>query len=113
MDSFYQRLLSEEKLDVFFSKFHNPKILFEHLNILVDFWENNLFYTGNYQRNAMAPHLLLHRENPIQLEHFDLWLKYFYTSVDEHFSGEIAHTMKTRALSIATVMKIKIAELNK
>jgi hypothetical protein len=33
-------------------------------------------------------------------------LKHFYEAVDENFEGENAHTLKTRALSIATVMKI-------
>jgi hemoglobin len=40
-------------------------------------------------------------------------LKHFYEAVDENFEGENAHTLKTRALSIATVMKIKIIEADK
>jgi len=41
-------------------------------------------------------------------EHFKIWLSYLNQSIDENFSGQIAENMKTRALSIATVMKIKL-----
>jgi len=44
--------------------------------------------------------------------HFKHWLSSFNDSVDELFEGQMAHTAKSRALSIATVMKIKISELN-
>jgi hemoglobin len=40
--------------------------------------------------------------------HFTIWLHNFNLTIDENFSGEIAENMKTRALSIATVMKIKL-----
>ena len=38
---------------------------------------------------------------------------HFKTTVDELFQGEVAHTAKSRAMSLATVMQIKIAEINK
>jgi hemoglobin len=39
--------------------------------------------------------------------HFEIWLNLFNESVDHNFKGENAHTIKARALSIATVMRIK------
>ena len=38
-------------------------------------------------------------------------IKLFTTTVDELFAGSNAEQVKQRALSIATVMRIKIAEL--
>ncbi|MDZ7614969.1 MAG: group III truncated hemoglobin [Flavobacteriaceae bacterium] len=113
MGSLYKKLLQDEHIKPFFKKFEDPEILEEHLQVLVNFWDNNLFYTGTYSKNAMQPHLDLHKKSPIKQAHFRRWLKHFYEAVDENFSGENAHTIKTRALSIATVMKIKIAEADK
>jgi len=50
---------------------------------------------------------------PFKVEHFKQWLLHFNQTIDEHFEGEIAHTAKSRALSIATVMQIKIGEMDK
>ena len=110
---FYVKLLNDESMHHFFTAFTNPELLEKHLQILVDFWDNILFYSGTYQKNAMKPHLDLQQKKPFKPEHFQLWLQHFNNTVDEHFSGEIAHAAKSRALSIATVMQIKIGELDK
>jgi hemoglobin len=110
---FYVKLLNDEVMHHFFTAFTNPELLEKHLQILVDFWDNILFYSGTYQKNAMKPHLDLQPVKPFKPEHFQLWLQHFNNTVDEHFRGEIAHAAKSRALSIATVMQIKIGELDK
>jgi len=89
----------------------NPTHLEAHLQTLVDFWDNILFYSGGYRKNAMQPHLDLHQKEPFKPVHFDHWLSSFNSAVDELYNGDIAHAAKSRALSIATVMKIKISEL--
>ena len=109
---FYVRLMNDKLVSHFFEDFTNPILLEEHLQTLVDFWDNVLFYSGGYRKNAMQPHLNLHRKTPIAEVHFNAWLSMFNDSVDALFEGEMAHAAKTRALSIATVMKIKISELN-
>jgi hemoglobin len=43
-------------------------------------------------------------------ELFKIWLNHFYTTVDENFKGQKAEQIKTQALSIATIMQIKIAQ---
>ncbi|WP_208600948.1 globin family protein [Flavobacterium swingsii] len=45
-------------------------------------------------------------------ELFKIWLHHFYTTVDENFIGEKAEQIKTQALSIATIMQIKIIQQN-
>ncbi len=109
---FYVKLMNDAEMHHFFIDFNNPQLLEEHLQVLVNFWDNVLFYTGGYRKNAMQPHLKLHQTKPFQSKHFKSWLASFNASVDELFEGQMAHTAKTRALSIATVMEIKISELN-
>lgn len=111
--TFYVKLMSDDVMCHFFVAFKDPAHLEAHLQILVDFWSNILFYTGEYRKNAMQPHLDLHPKKPFKPIHFKHWLSGFNESVDELFEGETAHTAKSRALSIATVMQIKISEINK
>lgn len=111
--TFYVKLMNDEVMCHFFEEFKNPIHLEEHLQTLVDFWSNILFYTGEYRKNAMQPHLDLQQQKPFEIIHFKHWLSSFNASVDELFQGQMAHTAKSRALSIATVMQIKISGLNK
>lgn len=83
-----------------------------HLPVLVDFWDMVLFDSGTYKKNAIEPHLVLHQQSKFEKHHFDTWLKYFKATVDELFDGEVAFIAKQRAKSIATIMQIKIAQLN-
>jgi len=110
---FYEKLMRDDEMKHFFEEFTEPINLEKHLIVLVNFWDNILFYTGSYKKNAMKPHLDLQAHKPFKKRHFEVWLSHFNASVDELFIGEMAHTAKTRALSIATVMQIKISEMNK
>ncbi len=110
---FYVKLMNDDLMYHFFEDFSNPIHLEKHLQILVNFWDNILFYSGTYKKNAMQPHLELHVNKPFKTEHFQQWLIHFNNTVDELFKGEMAHTAKSRAISIATVMQIKISELNR
>lgn len=111
VSQFYKKLLVDNDIKHFFDDMIQKEGLEEHLQILVDFWDNMLFYSGVYKRNAMQPHLLLHLKKPFLPEHFKIWLNHFNSSIDENFKGELAHTAKTRALSIATVMQLKISQM--
>lgn len=108
---FYEKLLADKTISYLFTDI--AKIdLAHHLDILVDFWDNILFQKDVYRKNAMQPHMVLHQQSPLQKHHFETWLGYFNETVDELFSGEKAFLAKERALSIATVMQIKISQLN-
>ena len=107
VSEFYKKLLADDKISFIFTEV--AKIDLEpHLWDLVDFWEQMLFDTGNYRKNVMQIHLDLNQKSKLSEEHFAIWLQHFNSSIDENFSGQIAENMKTRALSIATVMKIKM-----
>jgi hemoglobin len=110
MKSFYHRLLNDRSISYLFTDV--AKIDLEHhLPVLVDFWDSALFQSDTYRKNAMQPHMNLHIKSPLQPHHFETWLTYFKESVDELFTGEKAFMAKERATSIATVMKIKLAQL--
>lgn len=80
----------------------------KHLPTMYNFWENTIFYTGNYEGNPMELHKHLHRLTPLSTEHFARWNKLFTQTVDEFFEGVNANLAKQRALSISTVMQMKI-----
>ncbi|MEE9349968.1 MAG: group III truncated hemoglobin [Flavobacteriaceae bacterium] len=109
---FYVKLLKDDNVKHFFDDMMENDGLEHHLQILVDFWDNMLFYTGAYKRNAMQPHLVLNQTKPFLANHFITWLMHFYTSIDELFIGELAHAAKTRAQSIAMVMEMKTSSFN-
>lgn len=107
LQNFYEKLLRDPGISYIFTDI--AKIDLEpHLLDLVDFWEQLLFNTGNYNKNVMQVHLNINDQLKFTDRHFEIWLHFFNTSIDENFSGLIAENMKTRALSIATVMKIKM-----
>lgn len=106
--SFYKELLHHKDLAPFFEEFKDVHKLSAHLEILVDFWDNTLFYSGTYTKNAIRPHIGIHEKKRISALHFETWLRLFNQAVDQHFEGLHATTIKNRALSIATVMRIKL-----
>jgi len=108
VSEFYKKLMIDEDVKHFFVDFTDEEMLEHHLQILVDFWDNIIFYSGTYTRNAMRPHLLINKTKPFKTNHFTVWLKHFFASIDANFEGENAHAAKTRAQSIATVMQIKM-----
>ena len=107
---FYEKLLADDSISYLFTDV--AKINLEHhLPVLVDFWDSILFQSDTYHKNAMQPHINLHQKSPLQLHHFETWLQYFNETIDELFEGEKAFLAKERALSIATVMRIKLKQL--
>lgn len=107
VSEFYKKLLINNEMKHFFEKFQNKNNLEVHLQILVDFWDNVLFQSGKYRKNAMRPHIDLHQEKPFSEKHFEIWLQLFNQSIDAHFEGTNTTIIKNRALSIAAVMRIK------
>ena len=105
---FYLKLLIDDLLIHFFEEIVSKNHLDTHLETVTDFWNGVLFNDTTYQRNAMEPHLLLNKKSPFKKEHFKKWLYHFNTSIDDNFKGTKAEMAKTRALSIATVMEIKM-----
>jgi len=111
LSKFYSKLLSDESISYIFT--YVAKIdLQSHLPNIVDFWNLSLFGKGDYSKNVMKIHLDLNGEEKLNEKHFKTWLNHFYDTVDANFSGKNAEIIKTKALSIATVMQIKMHKLN-
>ncbi len=110
---FYDKLLADCVVKHFFEDIVAKNYLTEHIDTVTDFWNGILFQATDYKGNAMRPHLLLNRKKPFEKQHFKRWLHLFHTTIDENFTGQKAEMAKTRALSIATIMEIKIHEQNK
>lgn len=109
MNVFYGRLLSDESIRFLFNDV--AKIDLEaHLPRLIDFWQDQLLGSNHYSGNPMHVHMSLHSEHALTKLHFDTWTGHFNRTIDENFSGPKAHLTKERALSIATVMQIKISQ---
>ena len=104
---FYNSLFQDSSISYIFTDVAQVN-LEEHLPHITDFWEQNLFSTGSYKNNVMKLHLDLNNKEKLTTAHFDTWLTHFYTVTDKIFAGVNAEKIKTRALSIATVMKVKI-----
>lgn len=110
---FYNKLLIDNRISHFFDVIVAAGKLDDHLETITDFWNGILFNTSDYQRNAMQVHLDLNCSIPFKKIHFNSWLQHFQTTIDDHFEGATAEKAKTRALSIATIMEIKMINKQK
>jgi hemoglobin len=107
VNAFYEKAKQDELLGPIFTE--KAKVDWEeHLPVMYDFWENVVFYTGNYGGNPMRIHQQLHQKITLTKKDFDKWLNLFFSTVDFLYEGEHAELIKQRAQSIATVMQIKI-----
>lgn len=107
LSEFYGSLLEDSSISYIFTDV--AKIAIEdHLPKIADFWEQTLFHTGNYRTNVMQVHLDLNAKEHLTAAHFETWLIHFNATVDRFFKGTNAEAAKTKALSIATIMKIKM-----
>lgn len=112
MMDFYSRLLEEPSFKVIFFDIAQVEIL-DHLELMIDFWEFTLFNKGSYQKNIITKHLEIHMEHSLSKDLFEKWLIIFNNTIDNLYKGSNATEAKNRAFSIATVIKLKIDELDK
>jgi hemoglobin len=104
---FYDKVKADDTIGYIFNDI--ARVNWEkHFPVMFDFWENVLFYTGGYDGNPMTIHQHINRVVPLTKFHFTRWNQLFAQTVDELFEGNNAMLAKQRALSIATVMQLKI-----
>ena len=108
VDRFYDKVKTDDLISFFFSEVV-PVNWNEHLPVMYDFWEQVVFGTGPYLGNPMKIHMNLNQLSPLKQVHFERWTELFIATVNELYQGENAERMKQRAISIATVMQIKMA----
>ena len=103
VNNFYDKIQKDDLLkDIF-----NPVIQDQwpkHLEKMYRFWQTVLLDEHTYFGSPFVPHAKL----PVEKKHFDLWLKLFYETLDEHFSGEKSEEAKWRASKMAEMFYSKI-----
>lgn len=112
LNKFYETLLADESISYIFTDVAKINIQ-THLPVIADFWESVLLNKKLYHNNAMQIHMQLNDNTQLTKAHFDTWLGHFSKAADELFEGDIALLAKQRAVSVATLMQIKIAQNNK
>ena len=106
VDAFYEKVKTDTVIGYFFNDVAQVNWN-HHLPKMYDFWENILFYHGNYSGNPMTVHKELHQESTMSQHHFQHWILLFKTTVDEQFSGKKADEIKERAFNIANALMAK------
>jgi hemoglobin len=107
VDLFYEKVNKDDKISFFFSDV--VKVDWQkHLPKMYDFWESVILGHNTYSGNPMGVHLNLNEKSTISKEHFDRWLFLFNKNLDENFKGKYTEMARQRALSVATVMQLKI-----
>ncbi len=107
VNSFYDKIKIDEEISYFFNKVTKVKWE-EHLPKMYDFFENILFFEGNYEGNPMVTHEELHKKSPVNHSHFEHWNELFDKTVNELFSGVKADEIKQRAKNISAAMMNKV-----
>ena len=104
---FYDKVREDESINFFFSKV--VKVDWEkHYVLMGDFWENVLFYTGDYQGSPIETHKRINALHKTDAVHFERWLEIFCSVVDHLYKGDNADKMKMHARLIAEIMMKKI-----
>ncbi len=105
--TFYEKVKTDETIGFFFSEIV-PINWEAHIPKMCSFWENVLFYTGEYEGNPLAAHRQIHQKYATKPEHFYRWIELFTAVVDSLHKGTNAEKLKDHAKAIATVMMQKI-----
>ena len=106
MNAFYDKVKQDDVIGYLFNDVARVN-WDEHLPKMYNFWENILFYTGNYSGSPMIVHRELHSKSTMNEGHFNHWNHLFNETVDNLFAGEKAEEIKSRATNIAAVMMYK------
>ncbi len=107
LKAFYTKVFTDDLISHFFTEVV-PLNLEQHLPTITNFWESVLLNGRDYRKNVMQLHIDIHTLSPIKKEHLDRWVHLFTQTVDEFFEGEKATLAKQRAVSIATIMDMKM-----
>ncbi|MBO9583529.1 MAG: group III truncated hemoglobin [Flavobacterium sp.] len=101
---FYAKIRADEEIGFYFNEMISDWDA--HLEKLADFWETNLFGVRKYKGNPHAVHneVDAHFDEKITANEFGIWLNHWFQTIDEHFEGENADTLKRRARKMSTFL---------
>lgn len=101
---FYAKIRADREIGFYFNEMISDWNA--HLEKLTDFWETNLFGVRKYKGNPHAVHneVDAHFDEKITPNEFGIWLNHWFQTIDEHFEGENAETLKRRARKMSTFL---------
>lgn len=110
---FYAKIRADEEIGFYFNKMISDWDA--HLEKLTDFWETNLFAIRKYKGNPHAVHneVDAHFDGKITTNEFGIWLNHWFQTIDEHFEGENADTLKRRARKMSTFLYMSMFQHRK
>ena len=113
MDQFYTKIRADKEIGFYFNTMIKDWDM--HLEKLTDFWETNLFAVKKYKGNPHDVHneVDAHFGEKITSNEFGIWLNHWFQTIDEHFEGENADTLKRRARKMSTFLYMSIFEHRK
>lgn len=104
---FYGRAFADELLGPVFVDIARMD-LERHLPVIGEFWSTVLFGTQQYRRNALQPHLRLHRRAGLTPDHFERWLELWTGTLDDRHAGPVAELARVQATRIASAMTRRV-----
>lgn len=104
---FYEQVKVDEEIGLFFSKV-TPVNWDKHVPLMCSFWENVLFYTGDYEGNPLVTHKEVNAKASTSNIHFQRWNDLFQATILQYFEGPNAEKMIHHALAISSVMQQKM-----
>ncbi|MEP0986638.1 group III truncated hemoglobin [Ekhidna sp.] len=103
VNTFYTNIRKDELLGPIFNHHIEEERWPVHLEMLTDFWEMNLFGTGNFNGKPGMKHIMVDRslKNGITEEHFRQWVGLWFETLDTLFEGPLVEHAKNRAIQMA------------
>ncbi|GGE98381.1 group III truncated hemoglobin [Flavobacterium limi] len=113
VDHFYDKIRADKEIGSYFNDIIQDWDA--HLEKLTDFWEMNLFGVKKYNGNPLAVHneVDAHFDGKITSNEFGIWLNHWFQTLDQHFEGENADTLKRRARKMGTFLFMSMFEHRK
>ena len=101
--TFYDRIRQDALLGPIFNHHIEEERWPQHLAMLTDFWEVNLFGEGRFTGRPGMKHIKVDRslEKGMSETHFRQWLGLWFEVIDELYHGEKAELAKSRAIQMA------------
>ncbi len=102
--TFYSKIRLNNLLGPIFNLHLSENEWIHHIEKLTDFWETNLLGKPVFKGNPTQKHVLVdyNLNNAISQEHFNTWLKIWFETIDELFTGEMSEKAKEAAKRMAT-----------
>lgn len=108
VDTFYGKVRQDDLIGPVFEEKIQDRWP-HHLSIMYRFWGTVLLGERSYFGSPFLKHATL----PVEGPHFERWLDFFYTTVDEFFEGPKAEEAKFRADKMAEMFQVKLEHLRR